>query len=748
MKTLLWRLCEKIISLALASLLALAGLPLGVLIFNTGAPAPLHLSVPEVKTVEMQPGDYYVSTDGSDTNPGSVSRPFATIERARDEIRRIKAASGLPSGGVTVCVEAGEYRVKSLLFDRRDSGSEGSPVLYRAYGDGPVVLNGGITLGSGAFRPVSGAAKDRLRFPAACSVLETDLTACGLTAADWGKLYAIGAFNTAYKYDGDTTGPDRCELFFNDARMTLARYPNGDAYLKTGEIIDLGDCAEYPPQNYNPAWAELRNPRGGTFKTDRTANSRIRKWKTLDDVWMFGYFYWDWADASTPVASVDTVHSTVTAGQASLYAYKEGAPYFFYNVFEELDSPGEWYLDRTTGMLYLYPPGGMDNADIELSVSTESIIKTEGADYICFEGFEIKGTRGDAVNISGNGCALNNCVISNCAGSAVIVSGTGNTVRGNEIKKMGKGGIKLSGGDRTTLTHGDNIADNNHIHDYGEIYKTYQAGVTLNGVGNICSHNEIHDAPHLAIIYGGNDQLIEYNYIYDVVKQSSDAGAIYAGRDWTAYGDVVRYNCIRDIGSGDFRPDGIYFDDALSGQSAYGNILVNIPKNGFMLGGGRDLYVCNNIIINAGTAIRYDDRAREGVVSNGWFRGHVSSLDGGLWKYLLDSPYQTELWKSRYPQLSLVTHDFSDVDNPYFAPNPAFSLIKNNIIADRSGNIGSISEASYRFSTVENNPAWLLIFNPGFADFKNGDYRLKDDAPVYQKLDGFEQIPFEKIGRY
>lgn len=748
MKTLLWRLCEKIISLALASLLALAGLPLGVLIFNTGAPAPLHLSVPEVKTVEMQPGDYYVSTDGSDTNPGSVSRPFATIERARDEIRRIKAAGGLPSGGVTVCVKAGEYRVKSLLFDRRDSGSEGSPVLYRAYGDGPVVLNGGITLDSGAFRPVSGAAKDRLRFPAACSVLETDLTACGLTAADWGKLYAIGAFNTAYKYDGDTTGPDRCELFFNDARMTLARYPNGDAYLKTGEIIDLGDCAEYPPQNYNPAWAELRNPRGGTFKTDRTANSRIKKWKTLDDVWMFGYFYWDWADASTPVASADTVHSTVTAGQASLYAYKEGAPYFFYNVFEELDSPGEWYLDRTTGMLYLYPPGGMDNADIELSVSTESIIKTEGADYICFEGFEIKGTRGDAVNISGNGCALNNCVISNCAGFAVIVSGTGNTVRCNEIKKMGKGGIKLSGGDRATLTHGDNIADNNHIHDYGEIYKTYQAGVTLNGVGNICSHNEIHDAPHLAIIYGGNDQLIEYNYIYDVVKQSSDAGAIYAGRDWTAYGDVVRYNCIRDIGSGDFRPDGIYFDDALSGQSAYGNILVNIPKNGFMLGGGRDLYVCNNIIINAGTAIRYDDRAREGVVSNGWFRGHVGSLDGGLWKYLLDSPYQTELWKSRYPQLSLVTHDFSDVDNPYFAPNPAFSLIKNNIIADRSGNIGSISEASYRFSTVENNPAWLLIFNPGFADFKNGDYRLKDDAPVYQKLDGFEQIPFEKIGRY
>lgn len=748
MKTLLWQLIRKILSLALVSLLALVGLPLSVLIFNTGAPAPVHLSVPEVHPMVFLPGDFYVSTDGSDANPGSVDRPFATIEKARDEIRQIIAAGALPAGGITVCVKGGEYHLESLLFDSRDSGLEGSPVTYRAYGDAPVVLNGGITLDAQSFRPVSGTAKDRLCLTATSKVVETDLTAYGLTAADWGKLYAIGAFNTAYKYDGDTSGPDRCELFFNDARMTLARYPNGETYLKTGEIIDLGDCAEYPPQNYNPAWAEMRNPRGGTFKTDRTTNSRIKKWTTLDDVWMFGYFYWDWADASTPLASADTVNSTVTAGQASLYAYKEDAPYFFYNVFEELDAPGEWYLDRATGTLYLYPPAGMDNADIALSVSTENIIKTDGADFIRFEGFEIKGTRGDAVSISGNGCAVNNCVISNCAGSGIIINGTGNIARGNEIKKMGKGGIKLSGGDRTTLTHGDNIADNNHIHDYGEIYKTYQAGVTLNGVGNICSHNEIHDAPHLAVIYGGNDQLIEYNLIYDVVKQSSDAGAIYAGRDWTAYGDVVRYNCIRDIGSGEFRPDGIYFDDALSGQSAYGNILVNIPKNGFMLGGGRDLYVCNNIIINAGTAIRYDDRAREGVVSNGWFRGHVSSLDGGLWKYLLDSPYQTELWKSRYPQLSLVTHDFGDVDNPYFAPNPAFSLIKNNIIADRSGNVGQINDAAYRFSTVENNPAWLLIFNPGFVDFKNGDYRLMDDAPAYQKLDGFEQIPFEEIGRY
>jgi len=343
---------------------------------------------------------------------------------------------------------------------------------------------------------------------------------------------------------------------------------------------------------------------------------------------------------------------------------------------------------------------------------------------------------------------VENCVISNCAGSGIIVYGYNNRAAGNEIKSMGKGGISINGGDRTTLTPARNIADNNHIHHFGEIYKTYCAGVTISGTGSVCSHNEIHDAPHAAILYGGNDHLFEYNLIYDVVKQSSDAGAVYAGRDFTAYGNVLRYNCIRDIGSGDFKPDGIYWDDALSGQTAYGNILVNIPKSGFMLGGGRDLKVYNNLIINAETAIRYDDRARDGVINNGWFRGHVSSLDAGLWQYLLSSPYKTEIWAEKYPNLAKVTSDFSDPDNPYFAVNPAFSVIENNIIVDRSGNIGQISESSYRFSTIGNNPAYLMLVNPGFVDFHGGDYRLRDGARVYKELTAFEQIPFSEIGRY
>ena len=747
MSKFIFRAIKGLLALLMAFVAANAGLPLTSMIFNT-APAPVNLSVPEERTVVMKDGDYYVSTAGSDANDGSFDRPFATIERARDEIRQLKASSGLPEGGVTVCVKGGEYRVGSLVFDGRDSGAEGKPVTYRAYGDSKVTLNGGVSLDRADLRPVSGEARDRLCALARNKVSEIDLNAYGLTAADWGKLYAIGAFNTASKYDGDTTGPNQCELFFNDERCTLARYPNGDKYLKTGEVLDIGDCSEDYPQHYNPDWADLRNPRGGTFKVDAVTNRKIKNWKTIDDVWLFGFFYWDWADSSTPIQSVDTKNRTLTTRYASVYSYKEGAIYYFYNVFEELDTPGEWYLDRNTGMLYLYPPADMDSASVNLSVSTDNIIKINNAEYLNFEGFEIKGTRSDAVNINGNHCKIENCVISNCAGSGIVINGYNNRAAGNEIKSMGKGGININGGDRTTLTPARNIADNNHIHHFGEIYKTYCAGVTISGTGSVCSHNEIHDAPHAAILYGGNDHLFEYNLIYDVVKQSSDAGAIYAGRDFTAYGNILRYNCIRDIGSGDFKPDGIYWDDALSGQTAYGNILVNIPKSGFMLGGGRDLSVYNNLIINAETAIRYDDRARDGLLNNGWFRAHVNSLDAGLWQYLLSSPYKTEIWAAKYPQLAKVTSDFADPDNPYFAVNPAFSVIENNIIVDRSDNVGQISESSYRFSTVENNPTYLMLVNPGFVDFRGGDYRLREGACVYQELTAFEQIPFSEIGRY
>jgi len=53
----------------------------------------------------------HVAVDGDDTNPGTKDSPFATIERARDDIRALKAKGPLSDGGVTVLIGDGEYKV-------------------------------------------------------------------------------------------------------------------------------------------------------------------------------------------------------------------------------------------------------------------------------------------------------------------------------------------------------------------------------------------------------------------------------------------------------------------------------------------------------------------------------------------------------------------------------------------------------------------------------------------------------------
>lgn len=105
----------------------------------------------------------YVATDGHDGNPGTMEAPLATMHTARDRIREMKTREGLPDGGITVFLRGGEYLLNTLDFDkmlgrvgtltqgsaatfkleREDSGTERSPILYRAYGDEQVTLSRG-----------------------------------------------------------------------------------------------------------------------------------------------------------------------------------------------------------------------------------------------------------------------------------------------------------------------------------------------------------------------------------------------------------------------------------------------------------------------------------------------------------------------------------------------------------------------------------------------------------------------------
>lgn len=663
---------------------------------------------------------FYVSTSGSDKGYGTRAQPFRTISRARQAARE----SEFP---VTVEVLAGIYR-EILNFDERDSGDT---YLTREN----AVLSGGISVAYADTCTPSDEIKSRLSPKAADNVRAIDLSGYGIAPETYNTLFPIGAYNTAHKYDGFREGIN-VEVFENDCRMTLARYPN-EGYLKLDAVLDVGDVAEFPPQNYWRGWEERRNHRGGTYIIDKDTNERLKKWKNPESAWMFGYFYWDWADSSTPLTSVNTKNRAVMPKFVSRYACRSGAQYYFYNVLEELDSPGEYYLDRDSGVLYLYPHG--KDSVFDISIETSPLISINGAEHMTFSGFTLTCTRETAVIVRGNDNRLDGLLIKNVANHGITAEGYRNTVENCEITRTGRGGIYLSGGDRASLTHGENRAVNNFIHDFSEVYQTYQAGVNLSGVGNICAHNEISGSPHMAIGYSGNEHLIEYNSIHDVVLHSSDAGAIYSGFDWAAHGTVIRYNLLRDIGAGDFFPDGIYWDDGLSGQTAYGNILVNVRKYAFLIGGGRDNVVRDNIIIGESREpILYDDRNRDGFVNGGWAHQACDTPDAKHWKNLECVPYRSELWAKKFPKLARIITDFSRFNDPDFPINPANCKVENNVIINKDARFGWMAQSVYDYSEIGENYTYHSCEEAGLDP---------DTFRFTPERDGFRDLSADEIGR-
>ncbi len=753
-----FKMFDKKILKAILSLVVLAGfvigsysyiVPFAVDEIYSGYKAPVPTLSTYTNTEDddkMIKSDFYVSTKGNDSNNGTKDAPFLTIEKAVEAVRNTDKTK---RKGITVCIEAGEYRVSSLKFTKEDSGTEECPITYCSY-NGEVIINGGVTLSHNDFKSVKEYPEisERLSKEAQENVVVVNLTNApySLTKNDWGKIYAIGSYHTANSYDGDYVGELYCELFVDDKRQVLARYPDED-FLYTEEVVKTGLGKESDGALTEVKdWEKIRNPEPDVYRVNSELAEKIAGWKTLDDVWMFGFWKYDWADASSPIGSFNAKTGEISPKFVSLYGTKTEAPYYFFNVLEEITSQGEWYLDRENGLLCLWKPEDFENAEIDLSLSLEPIINAE-ADYLIFDGITVKGTRSDAVVITGNNNTMQNCLIKNVAGNALVMNGSNNLAYNNEITHTGKGGIILEGGDTETLTPGNSKADNNYIHDWSEIYQTYQPAVTLLGVGNVCSHNEMANSPHEAITYKGNNHIVEYNNIHDVCLLSDDAGAIYSGRSWVWYGNIVRYNCIYNVGSGEHKPDGIYLDDALSGQQIYGNLLVNIPRNSIHIGGGRDNVVENNIIVNSGeNAIYFDERARDGALNNGWFtHAHIGS--GDMWDALYDSPWQSEIWQEAFPEYKTMTDDISESDSAAYIPNPA-STVKGNLIFNKYKEIGDIYDSAYRFSDISDNGVYSLYKTEGiFVDINSGNYNIKDLEKLKKSIPEFENIPLEKIGR-
>ena len=223
----------------------------------------------------------------------------------------------------------------------------------------------------------------------------------------------------------------------------------------------------------------------------------------------------------------------------------------------------------------------------------------------------------------------------------------------------------------------------------------------LGGVGNRIAHNLIHDAPHMAIAFGGNDHVIEFNEIHSVVYESNDAGVMYAGYNPTMRGHEIRYNYIHHIyGFQSKGCVGVYLDDMFCSAHIFGNVFYDVPRAAF-IGGGRDNLVENNIFVDCKPAVHVDARCL------GWAKDGIVQLR----QRLAEMPYRQEPWRSRFPRLL----DYLD-DEPAV---PKGNVIQRNICV---GKWDEIEKKARPYVTFRDN---LLDADPHFVDATRHNYQLR-----------------------
>lgn len=655
----------------------------------------------EPSWLSAKPGvELYVANTGQDSATGRAEHPagnvgpFATLERARDEIRTLKAA-GLPSGGVTVWVQAGIYELaKPIEFDERDAGSVGSPIIWR--GSAGVVRLAASRAVLGLTPVTDKLLLARLSPIARGKVLQADLTSLGIT--DFGRMG--GGFSL--------DGLPGLEVFADDVPLHPSRYPNMGfmtiADVLGGTTLEIGD---------------LKGSKEGIL---RLADGRVDRWADEHDAYLHGYWSWDWADQRQRIVSINPDHGITLEQPWHEFGYRIKQYCYAFHLFSEIDEAGEWYLDRSSGMLYVWPPTGAKHLTVSV---LPTVIQARDLAYTAFRGFTIEGARMTGVTLTRSSeCAVIACTVRNHGSWGVRVeAGEHVSIMGCDISGTGDGGVSLDGGDRKKLMPSVHLAENNHIHHYARWNRVYRPGIALNGVGNQTRRNLIDHAPHQAISFAGNDHLIDGNEIHNVCEESNDAGVIYAWNDWAGRGNRISNNYIHNVygfqGNGCM---GIYLDDHFSSAVITGNLMVEVDR-ALWLGGGRDHVVEGNCFVNCTPAIGIDAR------------GLTWQTEGKdeLVKKLKAIPYTQEPWRSRYPILLTLL-----ADEP-MAPKGV--VVRRNI--GWGGLFNGVDEEAKPYVAMSDN---LVDINPGFMNAANNDYRLNPASPAF-KL-GFQALHLEQMGLY
>jgi hypothetical protein len=215
------------------------------------------------------------------------------------------------------------------------------------------VISGGVYIPKSAFVALDSSTGLGARIPqrARGFVKQVDLVSrsVGLTLSQLGAMQA------------DVAG---MELFFKGDAPRLARWPNYPEWVLIG---DLG--------------ADIAKKNLTFIYTNATS------WPSYSGVWLHGFFGYDWYDERRAIASVNTQTKTITVSTAVTYPFWSGRRFYYYNVIDELDAPGEYLIDRANGRLYFYLPSTINSdRDAVLSLLNEPLFTLVKASNVTFDG--------------------------------------------------------------------------------------------------------------------------------------------------------------------------------------------------------------------------------------------------------------------------------------------------------------------------------------------------------------------------
>ncbi len=498
------------------------------------------------------------------------------IECTDDFQEKLQALIDSAEGETEICFAPGIYRVRGSI--RLSRGSRN----LRFTSEGDAMLFGAVPLMG--WQPVP--EEERTRFHAS---VQDRVVYCELQPG------VIRPFLSRAALRPSTVG--HSELY-GAAEYQIARYPRqGYTHITGVGEVDHAD-----------EWGHCD---GVMEKGFYWQNERVKSWSASNDIWALGYWKYDWANSLEQVDWFNADGLFQMKPPYGSYGYRIGQRVCFYNVMEEIREPGDYVIDAARNRIYLCPHA--KPTDIYMTVNPEPLFWVEEASDITIENLHLGNTCGSVIEgVRCNNLHIDRCHFERIGSCAVcVVDGCGPVMENCTVHNCGEGGIVMSGGDRCTLEPLNGRICNNHFYDMAKWGKCYFPAISMSGVGIEASHNLIHDCPHTAIMYWGNDIRITQNEIYRVVMETGDAGAIYAGKNLTFRGNDVSHNYIHHLGAGvGVGTMGIYNDDTLCGTRMCDNFFEEVTR-AIQLGGGRDFVVRNNVFVKCAPAVHFDSRSAD-----------------------------------------------------------------------------------------------------------------------------------------